>query len=313
VNGYYLKSERCINGAPVFLNKSGIMLFKYIMRRGTPYWYFSRDGDLTTKHGDFYRVQSAQDLPPLEGWVAKDCPCGEGTSFPALRALQPPEPSPSARERSRGREDGSSSDSNGPDLGWMVLTSPRARTPTPPRRDALQAASLSAGLDSGFTTFEVKCVRLVQPLEENHSASSIGLDRWDGATWVRVKTFLNTGGVEAAGRFLDLTVDEDSKWRLRPLKSQAAAWVDAPWSVQEWQLFPDVECSGSPLTARFVGASFQGNGSAWDGANPPSRAQDGLLDTGWASYCTGADVSGCEEGTWLEAQLHTAAVVRCMR
>ncbi|OLQ08145.1 hypothetical protein AK812_SmicGene8375 [Symbiodinium microadriaticum] len=48
---------------------------------------------------------------------------------------------------------------------------------------------MKRGMDSGFTTFEV-----------------------------RVKTFVNTGGVDADGRFLDpedLTVEANSKWRLR--------------------------------------------------------------------------------------------------
>ncbi|CAE7715756.1 unnamed protein product, partial [Symbiodinium pilosum] len=51
VNGYYFKSPRRMNDAAVFTNNKGIMLFRYIMRRGTPYWYFSDAGDLTTKHG----------------------------------------------------------------------------------------------------------------------------------------------------------------------------------------------------------------------------------------------------------------------
>mmetsp|Transcript_17733 Transcript_17733/g.37125 ORF Transcript_17733/g.37125 Transcript_17733/m.37125 type:complete len:253 (-) Transcript_17733:126-884(-) len=91
VNGYYFKSSRRMNDAAMFTNTKGIMLFRYVMRRGTPYWYFSNAGDLTTKHGDYYRIRSTDDLPPSEGWTTEDCPRGEDTSLPLLRALLEPE------------------------------------------------------------------------------------------------------------------------------------------------------------------------------------------------------------------------------
>ncbi|CAE7275391.1 unnamed protein product [Symbiodinium natans] len=91
VNGYYFKSPRRMNEAVMFTNTRGIMLFRYIMRRGTPYWYFSDAGDLTTKHGDYYRIRSTDRLPPAEGWITDDCPRGEDTACPTLRLLLEPE------------------------------------------------------------------------------------------------------------------------------------------------------------------------------------------------------------------------------
>mmetsp|Transcript_22406 Transcript_22406/g.42265 ORF Transcript_22406/g.42265 Transcript_22406/m.42265 type:complete len:254 (+) Transcript_22406:60-821(+) len=87
VNGLYFKSSSRMNHAVVFTNKRGIMLFKYVMRRGTHYWYFSDAGDLKTKHGDYYRIRSDGVLPPLTGWTTDDCPRGADTQCPELTAL----------------------------------------------------------------------------------------------------------------------------------------------------------------------------------------------------------------------------------
>ncbi|CAK9035207.1 unnamed protein product [Durusdinium trenchii] len=87
VNGYYAKSERVQNGAPVFINKNGIILFKYIMRRGTPYWYFTKDGHpADDSKGDYYRVQTDAASPPTDGWNTKSCPLGTGTC-PAVQPM----------------------------------------------------------------------------------------------------------------------------------------------------------------------------------------------------------------------------------
>eukprot|EP00438_Fugacium_kawagutii_P016428 Skav216606 [mRNA] locus=scaffold4297:8074:21883:+ [translate_table: standard] len=88
VNGCYTKTQREENGAPVYANRNGIILFKYIMRRGTPYWYFTQDGHpADDSKGDYYRVQSAADCPPADGWNTKSCPRGEGTCCPEVRAM----------------------------------------------------------------------------------------------------------------------------------------------------------------------------------------------------------------------------------
>ncbi|CAL1132754.1 unnamed protein product [Cladocopium goreaui] len=71
--------------APIFVNENGILLFKYRMARGTCYWYFSREGDLSRSDGDFYRVKSdLRTRPPLEGWTFEACPLGRQTQVPTL-------------------------------------------------------------------------------------------------------------------------------------------------------------------------------------------------------------------------------------
>eukprot|EP00931_Biecheleriopsis_adriatica_P054741 TRINITY_DN32247_c0_g1_i1.p1 TRINITY_DN32247_c0_g1~~TRINITY_DN32247_c0_g1_i1.p1 ORF type:complete len:2549 (-),score=430.20 TRINITY_DN32247_c0_g1_i1:21-7667(-) len=172
------------------------------------------------------------------------------------------------------------------------------------------------GLDAAFGYVDVKCVRLLQVENANHSVSTIGLDRWDGSRWVRVQTFIDTGGVEAQGRFLDLTVDPNSKWRLRPVLGEAGdqPWpTSMDWGVAELELYSTIECSGPPLSTRFGAAGLIGNGTApSDLANPPSLAQDGSFSTAWVSPCSLADACNAE-GVWLDAQLHTASMVRCIR
>mmetsp|Transcript_42840 Transcript_42840/g.93203 ORF Transcript_42840/g.93203 Transcript_42840/m.93203 type:complete len:235 (+) Transcript_42840:17-721(+) len=88
VNGCYTKTSRVENGAPVFANRNGIILFRYIMRRGTPYWYFTQDGHpADDSKGDYYRVQTAAESPPSDGWNTKSCPRGDGTSCPQVLAM----------------------------------------------------------------------------------------------------------------------------------------------------------------------------------------------------------------------------------
>eukprot|EP00435_Cladocopium_sp_Y103_P030383 s1384_g7.t1 len=71
---------RAMCDAPVYVNENGILLFKYRMARGTCYWYFSREGDLSRSDGDFYRVKSDLRMrPPLEGWTFEACPLGRQT------------------------------------------------------------------------------------------------------------------------------------------------------------------------------------------------------------------------------------------
>eukprot|EP00913_Durusdinium_trenchii_P001282 g1181.t1 len=52
--------------------------------RGTAYWYFSREGDLSRSDGDFYRVKSDAPKPPLEDWTCEACPLGRRTQVPSL-------------------------------------------------------------------------------------------------------------------------------------------------------------------------------------------------------------------------------------
>jgi len=85
VNGFYLRrrgSDLC--NAPVYVNEHGTLLFKYRMARGTAYWYFSREGDLSRSDGDFYRVKSDAPKPPLEDWTCEACPLGRRTQVPSL-------------------------------------------------------------------------------------------------------------------------------------------------------------------------------------------------------------------------------------
>ncbi|CAE7326903.1 Cbp20-A [Symbiodinium natans] len=84
VNGYYVQKEGDHSRSPVYANEDGILLFKYRMARGTEYWYFSREGDLSRSDGDFYRVRSNQSRPPVEGWTWEACPLGRRTNIPTL-------------------------------------------------------------------------------------------------------------------------------------------------------------------------------------------------------------------------------------
>ncbi|CAE8603434.1 unnamed protein product, partial [Polarella glacialis] len=58
------------------------------------------------------------------------------------------------------------------------------------------------GLESAERDFDVKCVRVLQVPNATHSVGTIGLDRWDGSQWVRVRTFPGADAVDADGRFL---------------------------------------------------------------------------------------------------------------
>jgi len=88
VNGFYVRTKgRDLCDAPVYVNDNGILLFKYRMARGTDYWYFSREGDLSRSDGDFYRVKSDQRtavVPPLVGWTFEACPLGRRTQVPNI-------------------------------------------------------------------------------------------------------------------------------------------------------------------------------------------------------------------------------------
>jgi len=84
VNGPYIKTERQLNEAPVYVNEYGVILFRYAMPRGTIYWYFSEDGNLSKSADDFYRVRSGSLFPPLDGWLSERCPLGCNTSAPSL-------------------------------------------------------------------------------------------------------------------------------------------------------------------------------------------------------------------------------------
>lgn len=68
VNGRYLE-DGSMNGAPCYRNEHGTRLFLYRFRSsGSLFWYFSDGKNLDTSHGDYYRVRSETQEPPLEGW-----------------------------------------------------------------------------------------------------------------------------------------------------------------------------------------------------------------------------------------------------
>lgn len=77
VNGWYSRTEEEMNGAPCFMNDNGTLLFHHVMPRGTRYWYFSRAGEnLNSDASDFYRVRTAELVPPRRGWTSDHCRLG---------------------------------------------------------------------------------------------------------------------------------------------------------------------------------------------------------------------------------------------
>lgn len=76
-NGHYCIQGEKMDGAPTYQNEKGLMLFRFVMSRGTKYWYISDPtGDLSKSSGDYYRVKSDAPRPPLEDWSISGCPQG---------------------------------------------------------------------------------------------------------------------------------------------------------------------------------------------------------------------------------------------
>jgi len=86
VNGNYIRQDGFMNGSVWFRNEAGTLLFKYVMKRGTHFWYFSKDGNLANAAGDYYWAESAEKLPPAVGWTLQGCPMGS-EPFPELELL----------------------------------------------------------------------------------------------------------------------------------------------------------------------------------------------------------------------------------
>ena len=57
------------DGVPSFRN-GDVLLFRYALGKNkqTKYWYLSDHRNLDSKAGDYYRLQSSDDTPPLSGW-----------------------------------------------------------------------------------------------------------------------------------------------------------------------------------------------------------------------------------------------------
>eukprot|EP00971_Amphidinium_carterae_P054639 1076417-Amphidinium_carterae.1 len=78
VNGTYtLVANSYHDSAPCYRNDAGTLLFRYRMRSGASYWYFSEStGNLNQSAGDYYRVQSEALTPPEAGWTTLSCSAG---------------------------------------------------------------------------------------------------------------------------------------------------------------------------------------------------------------------------------------------
>lgn len=76
VNGNYIRQDEIMNGAVCFRNEAGTLLFKYVMKGGSHFWYFSKDGNLAKSSGDYYRSKTTELLPPAVGWTMQGCPMG---------------------------------------------------------------------------------------------------------------------------------------------------------------------------------------------------------------------------------------------
>jgi len=117
VNGPYRKTTEIRNDANCFENDQGIILFRYrFENNGALYWYFSdKKKDLSKKEGDFYRVKSDTELPPLTGWTQSHCPLGEPPT-PTLLAFGVDEDETEASE---------SSSDDGSDQGDLTIADDR--------------------------------------------------------------------------------------------------------------------------------------------------------------------------------------------
>ena len=65
-NGTYTRSLEQ-DGVPSFINGETLML-RYRLPSGTQWWYLADQRSLDRSTGDYYRVQSSSDTPPLAGW-----------------------------------------------------------------------------------------------------------------------------------------------------------------------------------------------------------------------------------------------------
>lgn len=79
VNGGHLRKDELMNDAPCYRNEAGVLLFRYVMRHGSPFWYFSQEGqNVNSSAFDYFRVKTTEMLPPRTGWTSLGCQLGRG-------------------------------------------------------------------------------------------------------------------------------------------------------------------------------------------------------------------------------------------
>jgi hypothetical protein len=67
-NGVYTRSSNSDqDGVPSFINGE-ILMLRYKLPSGTQWWYLADGRSLDRTAGDYYRLQSSSDTPPLSGW-----------------------------------------------------------------------------------------------------------------------------------------------------------------------------------------------------------------------------------------------------
>ena len=57
------------DGVPSYIN-GDVLLLRWKMGNGDQWWYLADRNSLDSKRGDYYRVKSSSDTPPLSGWLS---------------------------------------------------------------------------------------------------------------------------------------------------------------------------------------------------------------------------------------------------
>ena len=74
-NGVYIPATE-FDGVLSYIN-GDVLLLRWKMGNGDQWWYLADRNSLDTKRGDYYRVKSSSDTPPLSGWIIDDQTEGE--------------------------------------------------------------------------------------------------------------------------------------------------------------------------------------------------------------------------------------------
>lgn len=69
-NGTYIPATN-FDGVASYIN-GDVLLLRWEMGNGDKWWYLADRNSLDTKRGDYYRVKSSSDTPPMTGWVIDD-------------------------------------------------------------------------------------------------------------------------------------------------------------------------------------------------------------------------------------------------
>ena len=69
-NGTYIPATT-FDGIPSYIN-GDVLLLRWKMGNGDQWWYLADRNSLDSKRGDYYRVKSSSDTPPLSGWLSDD-------------------------------------------------------------------------------------------------------------------------------------------------------------------------------------------------------------------------------------------------